>query len=388
MTTTLTTEKKQLYCCSSYYQVLVSLMRALARGERIDLILEEHGIETAAELAARLQRMPDGCVENVFVCPENAKADPYAQYEKPLLPGRRRRLCRYMNRVLEGADDHYRKWKTQYEQIHVFWDLGYTGTWLNIRHIHYTLHEDSLNSYQHIRKNRPHYAYLFQKRSWKYVSGKYLRLRVNPFGYSDCCDAVEVNQKKNLDIPVDKVMELPRADLEAALTKEQKAALFAVFTGDIPDFAEAAGNPGLSPSAGVAGGTGQLLPAKKAGDFGSPTAFVSSGIALLLLTEPFALTGRLPDEETQARLYRDVIDRYADGGEVLIKPHPRDPMDYLTRFPDAHLIAKNIPMEVLNFEERFHVRRAVTVNSSAIQTLRCAEEKICLGQEFLQKYRS
>ena len=339
-------KEKCLYCCSSYYQLLVSLMAAMAQGRQIDLVLEEHGIETAKELAGRLEQWEGKYVGKVFVCPNSPKVDPYRQRCASFLPWQRNHVVRHMEGVFAGEDV-----KNRYGAIHVFWDLGYAGTYFNIRRIHYTLHEDSLNSYQHIRGNRPHYAYIFQKPGWKFFWKKHLHMGVIPFGYSDCCDAVEVNERKGIEISQDKVREAPWAKLEGQLGQSQKKKIYDFFLG------------------------------------GLALEGLGAEQAALLLTEPFAITGRLPSREAQIQLYQDVAREYAGEGEVLIKPHPRDDLDYGRYIKNAKVMEKNIPMEVLNFHEGFRVRKAVTVTSSAIQGIGCADEKIYLGAEFLEKYR-
>lgn len=350
--------KKQLYCCSSYYQLLISLMKALTQAQRVDLVLEEHGIETARLLAPALVHQMAGCVDQVFVCPDSEKIDPYRQRCASFLPWQRRQVLRHMEKVFEEMAfrerENFAKEKEdfakEYEKIHVFWDLGYAGTYLNIRRIPYTLHEDSLNSYQHIRENRPNYRYIFEPKGWKFRLKKHFRIGVIPFGYSDCCDAVEVNEKAGIEILPDKVREAPRAELEKALTKEQKKKLFDLFMA------------GVEMEEGWKGDT------------------------VLLLTEPFALTGRLPSVEAQVKLYRDILEQYEGKGQVYLKPHPRDTVDYRKYFPKVMMMEKNIPMEVLNFNEHFQVSRAITVTSSAVWGIHCAGEKIYLGREFLGRY--
>ncbi len=323
----------QLYCCSSYYQLLIALIKSMTQRQRMDLVLEKHGIETADLLAKKLEDEMSDCVNRVFVCPDSAGVDPYVQRCSSFLPWQRRRIIRHMEQVLEITGQEFKAWKDRYERIHVFWDLGYAGTYLNIRKIHYTLHEDSLNSYQHIRENRQHYAYIFRKKGWVFRLKSKFHVGVIPFGYSDCCDRVEVNEKDGIDIPGDKVTEICRADLE------------------------------------------------------NHTALSGEKEAVLILTEPFAVTGRLSGEGAQVRIYRDVIARYAAGREVLIKPHPRDSLDYGLYFSRIKMIDKNIPMEVLNYDEEFHISLAVTITSSAVWGVRCADEKIYLGQDCLDNFK-
>lgn len=428
--------KKQLYCCSSYYQVFIALIKALVQGQVIDLILEEHGIETARQLAGRLEAQMQSCVDRVFVCPDSKNINPYRQRCSSFLPWQRRQILRHVEAVFAGTENPgaavpseeiriseskpslkaIRSFRSAaspgviaarlraYQGIHVFWDLGYAGTYLNIRRIPYILYEDSLNSYQHIRANRPNYAYIFRKNGWKFKIKKRFHLGVIPFGYSDNCVAVEVNEKAGIEIPLDKVREVSRKDLISRLTKEQKKEIFALFVAG-----EAWGSEEAWES-GKVGGSEEAWEGGKVGESGKAGGVPGEKENLqdneedcrvrldgsedkeglrftLLLTEPFAVTGRLPDEKAQVRLYRDVLARYAKNSQVLIKPHPRDSLDYRKFFPDARVMEKNIPMEVLNFDEHFRVFRAVTVSSSAVEGLTCAQEKIYLGQDILHSYR-
>ena len=107
----------------------------------------------------------------------------------------------------------------------------------------------------------------------------------------------------------------------------------------------------------------------------------------LLLTEPFAVTGRLPDEESQIKLYRELIEKYGSDRTVMVKSHPRDNVDYKKYFPNITVIEKNMPMEVMNFDDRVHFDTALTVTSSAINGLKNVDEKIYLGVDFLTSWK-
>ena len=337
---------RQLYCCSSYYQLLVSLMKILYHQQQADLLLEVHGIETAKILAERITKLLKEHGTRALVCPDDPQLDPYTQRLCSFLPHQRRRLKRYMDQILEGIDP-----AEEYGQIHVFWDLGYSGTYFNIRGIHYRLHEDSLDSCCRIRENRPNYTYIFRPFSPKFLLKKYLGAGVIPFGFSPCCSVIEVNALQGLQIPRDKVEVYPRKQLMESLTEEQKNVILQVFTG-----------------------SGTELPS-------------FSGEEVLLLTEPFAASGRLPGESVQIRMYEEIVREYTGGRPLIIKAHPRDCVDYRSVFPDARIIEKNLPMELLNFYEGCGPFLAVTVTSSAIFSISGNQEKISLGADYLRHFQ-
>lgn len=335
---------KQLFCCSSYYQVLISLMKACVDNQKIDLWLEVHGIETAGELSVSICNHMSDYVEKVFVCPNDSEVDPYIMRNASFVPKQKKRIIKAVESIFGSKE-----FAKDYSQINVYWDLGYAGTYLNIKKINYKLIEDSLDSYKKIKANRPNYRYIFDnplKLKLKQIFG----IGVVPFGYSRYAQIVEVNDKADIEIPLDKVTELNRQYLFDRLTGEHKKKIFDSFMADVP----------LNIS--------------------------ESENSILILTEPFAITNRLPSREIQIQLYKDIIKEFGDG-IIFIKPHPRDDTDYTKYIDNIVLLEKNIPMEVLNFSDDFGVRKSITVTSSAINGITCDKEKIYLGPEYLAKYK-
>ena len=102
--------------------------------------------------------------------------------------------------------------------------------------------------------------------------------------------------------------------------------------------------------------------------------------AVLLLTRDF-VSDRLLDKATQARLFRAVAKEYCSVGPLFIKAHPRDATDYAAAFPDAVVLERTMPSEVLNFALPFRFRRAVTVESTVLKAFRAADEKVTLPLE-------
>lgn len=67
---------------------------------------------------------------------------------------------------------------------------------------------------------------------------------------------------------------------------------------------------------------------------------------VLLLTEPFYEEKYMTFDE-EIKIYRDIIDRF-DDKKVIIKPHPHDLKDYSQIFPEATVLEKSFPIELLN----------------------------------------
>ncbi len=77
---------------------------------------------------------------------------------------------------------------------------------------------------------------------------------------------------------------------------------------------------------------------------------------------------------------------FADGkkGTAVIKPHPRDLLDYRKEFPDEIVLDARFPMEILNFMD-VQFDRVVTVYTVP-DAIHCAKEKIYLGNAFMDRY--
>ena len=104
---------------------------------------------------------------------------------------------------------------------------------------------------------------------------------------------------------------------------------------------------------------------------------------VLVLTEPLCAL------DVRRRLFADVIEEYGviDGrrGQVLIKPHPRDVLDYRKEFAEYIVLNPMFPMEILNFIPDLKFRRVVSV-ATVPNGIKFAEEVLFLGEDFLDKY--
>ena len=88
-------------------------------------------------------------------------------------------------------------------------------------------------------------------------------------------------------------------------------------------------------------------------------------------------------------IFRDCIEQYGklDGEEsvVLIKPHPRDALDYRKAFPEYIVLDGRFPMEVLNYIKGLRFRRVISV-FTVVHAIQFAEEIVYLGEDFMDQY--
>ena len=100
--------------------------------------------------------------------------------------------------------------------------------------------------------------------------------------------------------------------------------------------------------------------------------------AVLFLPRDFVPDGLL-DGETQQRMFTAVVKAHCTGGPLFIKTHPRDSFDYSRLFPEAVILERTMPSEVLNFALPFRFKKAVTVESTVLKALEVADEKLELS---------
>lgn len=319
--------KPNLYICHTAYQVLVDLLRAgRAEGKPHTMVLSA-AVADAEALAARLDKT--GVVRTVLVDETRWPGT----VTGPLAAWRCRRA---FEKLCGWKLDH-----ALYENIYIHNDWSVLGRYLQDCRAGYILCEDTFGSTlgpdQHLvtdQRAAPDFA-----RKQKTGQG-YLY-----WGDSPWCKAVESEDAARCSLfGPDKMVTDSKGALLESLTGDEKAMVRSVFlTRPLPEQAE---------------GATLLL----------PRSFVADG---------------LMTQDRQDAMFQAVAARYAVG-PLFIKTHPRDITDYQALFPDAVILERTMPSEVLNFCLPFTFRRAVTVQSFVLRGFTAAEEKILLTLEEAQ----
>lgn len=243
----------------------------------------------------------------------------------------------YMEKIDFGA----------YREIYVFCDSDPVGYYLNYKHIYYHAVEDGLDCLKNLDDAYVANHRYFRLKTW--LSRRNLIFVMN--GWGKYCIDMEINDRSVVPTDCPRFVEEPRKPLERALTPAQKKKMIQAFIEDADKLAE------------------QLRPSYKGEEFAC------------FLTEPHPV-----DVEARKRVCLDVIAQYCRGYRVLIKPHPRDMIDYVRLCPDAVVLRGRFPVEVLNFFEGLHIRRAVSIVTTAMDNMDFVEEKINLGASFWDAY--
>lgn len=238
----------------------------------------------------------------------------------------------------------------KYGEIYVFCDSDPIGYYLNQNRIHYHAMEDGLNCLVHFDAarydNRGHFGL-------KAFLSKRLNLIFVQNGYGKYCLDMEVNSISAISLPCPYYKEVPRQPLVDALTREDKDIILRAFVRDMD---------GLRQKIEECSEAG---PQKQA--------------RILILTDPLCTL------DVRERIFRDIVAEYERQGQIFIKPHPRDELDYRRVFPGYPIFDATVPMEMLNFFEGLHFEQVVTVFTD-LKGIQFADRLVRLGDEFMDRY--
>jgi hypothetical protein len=234
-----------------------------------------------------------------------------------------------------------------YQDIYVFCDSDPIGYYLNYKHIYYHAVEDGLDCLKNLDDayiaNQGHFKF----KAW--CSRHNLIFIMN--GWGKYCLDMEVNNISLVPGECPRLKEVPRKPMETALTSEQKELMLKAFIEDYDSLKR------------------QLESVDGSTEF---AMYLSEGYP--------------KEEDVRAQICLDVIAQQCQGYKVIIKPHPMDKIDYASLCPDAIVLRGRFPVEVLNFFEGLHVKKAVAVVSTAMNNMDFVEEKLNLGVSFWDKY--
>lgn len=346
--------KERIYVCHTYYHVYVTFLKELnmpkeKRGQAT-LVLSRmsNDFETFAERAKA-----SGLFEEVLEYDE--KKPEYFEELALLKEDRgnmvlnmisRIRFCKKFAKLQAPfVPVNFR----EYKEIYVYCDSDPIGYYLNYNKIYYHALEDGLNCLAYYDTARFDNRGAFDV---KVFMSKRLNLIFIQNGYGRYCRDMEVNDISKIKYPCPYYKEVPRQQYVDCLTDEDKQVILKAFVKDYDALVEALEK---------AEATGK----KK----------------VLVLTEP------LCDLNTRERIFRDIIRMYGEEAVVVLKPHPRDELDYNALFGEYFRIDRTVPMEMLNFIPGAHFDRLISVltETAAIQF---ATEKIKLGPDFMDAYEA
>ncbi len=347
--------KLRIYVCHTFYHVYVACLKELnlpkAQQGAATLVLSRMSNDFG-DLDVRARE--SGIFEEVVWFDEK----PYTFFPE-LLPLKentgslprnlinRMNFCRRLARLEEPyVPVNFR----EYKDIYVFCDSDPIGYYLSGNGIRYHAVEDGLDCIRYYDTARYDNRGHFGLKAWMAARG-FIFIQN---GYGRYCIDMEVNDISALDYPIAKMKEVPREQLAAGLDADAQETITRLFIAN-EDALEAA--------------------LKRAAAEEKPVT--------LLLTEPLC-----KDLSMRRKLFEDMAREYGGDGVILVKPHPRDLLDYHEVFPQHIVLDAKFPMEILNFVcQRLSIEFTRVVTVYTVPTsIHCAREKLYLGDEFMDRY--
>jgi len=232
-----------------------------------------------------------------------------------------------------------------YDDVYVFCDSDPIGFYLNYKKIHYHSMEDGINSCKLDDQARNTNLGAFGLKCFMSKLG----LIFIENGYARYCDDFIVNDiSENLNPPKN-IKEMSFLKLCEGLDEKDHEIMVEMFLGKAD----------------------RLLMQLNAKQYEKP--------CVMLLTEPLC---ELP---VRKKLFGDIIEKYQDDYTVIIKPHPRDLLDYEKEFPNSVVIKDRFPMEVMNDIKGLRVSKLISVITQ-VNGITFADKIEYLGLDFLDKY--
>ncbi len=309
---------KKLYVVSTYYHALISCVKQLLSSDKSDIICTSY-IPDGKTLSEKIKK--SGIFDKTYYI------DKIKEYNSP---NKLDYIFFYHKKNAETIERQFKVDLSIYSEINIFHDNTWFAHYLKDKKIDYRLIEDALDSFKNISKSN--FAFMLNGSRIKYAIKSFFRI-----GYVYCgCDKhtveVEVNDKKELEIVLfakDKIVEIPRKTMFNLLSSEQIAILRNIFLKEI----------------------------------------TLSGLdnAVLILTRPYTVDKTMQTEREQLDYYRNIIHNNLDNDELIyIKPHPRDEINYFDAFPEAIILDKNMPVEILFIGEENLFKKVISESNLMI----------------------
>jgi len=332
-----------IYFCTTYYHTLITIIKALQSKEKFDVILCK-SIPEYQSLKVKLDQT--GLFGSIYFYDTTAFLNKRKQskfrsiIEKLFLV---RRKC-----IATVAEKYLPVDVLKYTNVYVYMDNHPFAYYLIYYKKNFHLIEDALDFFKY-------YVDYYHVNEKDYTPGTIRYLKRKLFGYfvwgnSPFVIDIEVNDLDGIKIPKDKVKVVPRKDLFSKLSEGEKLIIYNTYV------------------------RGELTYNEKRGK------------TAVIFTQPLLKDKFVKDENEQLKVFECIAHDWFDKGyNLILKPHPRDEIDYTSIIKKYHIafIDKNLPSEILNFNPNFHFEVAVAITTTAINFLDYADEKIFLGWEYM-----
>lgn len=336
----------KIFFCFTYYHTLIAMIKAIECNEHPDMLLA-NDIPGFDNLYRNI--INSNIFNNIYIYDAKKYVSFFVFKNNIDRAIRARKIVKLI--VPETIPLSLEELKS-YSEIYVSNDMTGPAKYLILNKIPYHLLEDGLDYFAYFDRYYSIPKGSFEKKGMRKKIKEILGMGFTCWGQAECCVDIEVNSVDNIKIPRDKVITVSRKKLFESLTEEQKRLIYNTYV-------------------------------KRQAD-----RETCNEKSMILLTQPLYIDNFVCTEKQQTVVFESVIKEYVlNGYRIFVKPHPRDLMDYrkLIEKYNCVYIDKNIPSEVLNFDNNSYFDVAVSITSTAINFLENAKEKRFMGREYINQ---
>ena len=326
---------KKIYICHTIYHIYITLCKEIESNDYVDIVISD-SIPNRKKLIENMKKL--NIIKNIYTIDE----------KEINLPTRSNKIDRilYVRKIKKLMYEYIDFDFKFYNDVYIYNDDTKIGYHLISNKIEYNLLEDGLNSFKIIDK----YANVNYSLKSRILS--LFNLNILPYGQSKYAKSIEVTSIENIKIPINKVKVFDNRIMIDKLKNISKKKIYNVFCED---------------------------------DITNENKHKNK---ILILTQPLYEDKFVNSETKQKEIYKSLINMFVDEkSQIIIKPHPRDFVNYDDIFDDLVIINKNIPIEILNFNNEIKYKKVVTLFSTSVEGIQFADEKLEIGIEYIDEFQ-
>lgn len=316
---------KCLYLCSTYYHTLISILKCIDSNNINDIAVMGY-IEKGQILSKKISES-NYCRTSFYL---------------PLIEPKTKLESLFWQKFysVRRVEDECEVDFKSYDEIYCFMDATCYAKYLKDAHINYFLIEDSYDVFKIIDKSRFAFMLTYDYPLFRKLINIFFPNNFHNYKYfldSNEIEGIEVNSKEGIVLKEDtRVKELPRVMLFNKINKYNIEKILRIYLDD--------------------------------------TSFLNNEHIALVLTYCFYNDNQLKNDLEQKELYKKVVKLYQDDGfNVIIKPHPRDKVDY-SDILHVNVLDKNFPSELIKYIDKGNIERYISIFSTATKSY--PEEKV------------
>lgn len=313
-----TPPKKAVYVVSTYYHALIACIKQLKTPKTADIIVTAY-IPEGKDLADKIRESGLFC-ETIYI-------DEIQEYKH------KNRMDYYLNYHRKNAaliEQQLPMSFYEYGEIYVFHDGIWAAHYFKDRGIYYHLIEDALDSFKTMSKYA--FSYMLPKGNIKEKIKQLFNIGYFYCGLDKTTVSIEVNEKHGTEIENfagEKIIEVPRKSLFETLSDSDIEIIKKVFAKNVPEF--------------------------------------NSSNAALVMTRALYADGIVKTLEEQIRLHKELVQHNLESGEqIVLKAHPRDMVSYEEVFPQAIILDKNMPAEIMQYMGIGNYKKVIAFKTTRI----------------------